>query len=548
MRVLLVSDGPMHHTGYGIQTDKLCRAMAADGHRVFVFSPGAFHEGAFEWCENVTVVGSSFGDDRWGNASLPHYIDTLKPDLILTWLDCQGLENYGWATMPTYMWAPIDLWPVAQQEIAILNRAAKILVPSRWGVGVLEKQGVKSEYVPCGVDFDVFDIDEEGGRNWRSKIKPEMTDDTFLIGMVGLNTGSPDRKGYGYAFDVIKRFTDAHKDEDIRVYIHTNDTPGMGAIDLRTLRDELGLQHVVCFPPPFGPLGATSKYMRDMYNGFDVLLHTAATEGFGVPVVEAQACGTPVVVNAATSVTELAKHGYQAKPLADMIINTTSRVAIPDVRSLYLMLETAYARRKEESRIKIRAGVQQYSFDGWYDTYWKSLLDAVPAPIDYEKDAGPRKLMLAAGSNQREGYVHHDREKLWPHIDVAHDLNNFPWPFEDSSFDYVEFTDCLEHLKASLPEVMDELWRICDGYVYIHTAQIGTWQLYKDPTHLQGFDLEAMDYFDPDTRWGETYSYSNKKWKVVKKTTDGQGGLIFVLKPRKEQEIPTAHEFEAVPA
>lgn len=532
----------MHHTGYGVQTDRLSRMMAADGHRVFIFSPGAFHEGAFEWAENITVLGSGFGDDRWGNFSLPSYIDTLKPDLILTWLDCQGMNDYGWSTMPTYMWAPIDTWPVPEQEVAILNRAAKLLVPSKWGQEILAKQDIESTYIPCCVDFDLFDIDEEGGRNWRANMRPELTDDTFLIGMVGLNSGSPDRKGYGYAFDVIKAFVANHPDVDIRAYIHTNETPGMGAIDLRTLRAELKLGEVVCFPPNFGPLGATPKYMRDMYNGFDVLLHTALTEGFGVPVVEAQACGTPVVVNACTSVTELSLAGYQAKPLADMITNTTSRVAIPDVNALLEQLEAAYAARKDHSRIATREMVKEYAFEGWYETYWKPVLDTVPAPIDYEKDSGARKLMLAAGSNKREGYTHHDREKLWPHVDVAHDLNVFPWPFEDSSFDYVEFTDCLEHLKASLPEVMDELWRICDGYVYIHTAQIGTWQLYKDPTHLQGFDLEAMDYFDPATRWGETYSYSNKKWKVVKKTTDGGGGLIFVLQPRKEQEIPTAQE------
>ena len=43
--------------------------------------------------------------------------------------------------------------------------------------------------------------------------------------------------------------------------------------------------------------------------------------------------------------------------------------------------------------------------------------------------------------------------------DVAHDLDQLPWPFEDSSFDLVLISHCLEHLK-DVVATLEELWRV----------------------------------------------------------------------------------------
>lgn len=542
MNILIASDGIQHRTGYGVQTELLARSLIADGHRVYNYAPGAMHGGKLdllfdeEGRPTLTVLSSQYGDDRWGNASLGFYLDRLHLDLVITWLDAHGLGAYARSKTPTFIWAPIDTWPVPQKEMAILGRAEKVMVPSRWGQRVLRDQHLSAEYIPCGIDSGAYDIDPEAGASFR-RFLPQITDETFLVGMVGLNTGSPDRKGYGYAFDVIRAFVDSHPEQDVKVYIHTNYQGDGESMDLALLRAQLGLEGVVCFSPPQGPLYAQQSFMRGMYNGFDVLLHTSLTEGFGVPVVEAQLCGTPVVVNACTSVTELAKGQYQAKPLADMWVRSITKVAIPSVPDLVLALERAYIDWKEKSSRAERArqtrqGVLKYDWAKVYDTYWRPLLADIPPPIAYA-DAGPEKLMLAAGQTRRDGFTHHDRLP-GPGIDVAHDLNVFPWPWADESWDYIEFTDCIEHLKGDLVAVMDELHRILrpHGYVYIHTAQVGSWQLFTDPTHVRGFTLESFDYFDPERLWGKSYPYSERKWKLITATDDDRGGLIFVLQPR----------------
>jgi glycosyltransferase involved in cell wall biosynthesis len=53
--------------------------------------------------------------------------------------------------------------------------------------------------------------------------------------------------------------------------------------------------------------------MAHLYNSLDVLMNASSGEGFGVPIIEAQACGVPVLTHNATSMTELTFYGYSAK-------------------------------------------------------------------------------------------------------------------------------------------------------------------------------------------------------------------------------------------
>lgn len=532
LTVLFASDAVWHCTGYGITTNYLCRRMARDGHKVYNYAPGAFHQGMVEVAPNLTVLSSNYGDDRWGNNTLNHHIQWVQPDVVITWLDAQGLGGYGWTEHPLFIYAPVDTWPVPQPEIAIYGRAERIMVPSRWGHRVLADQDIKADYIPCGTNLEAYQINTEGRTRWRNQLRPAIDETTFLIGSVGLNSGSPDRKGYGFEFDVIKQFSERHK--DIRVYIHTNAAGDGASLNLYELRKEMGLEDVICFSRPPDALGDTVLFMRDMYNAFDVLLHCGVAEGFGVPVIEAQACGTPVVANSCTAMTELlGTHSYGADPLADMIVHSNTRIALPSVPNLLQKLEAAYEDWKRGiNRYEVRKSVLRFNQDEIYDIHWRKLLASVPPPLRIE--AGERKLLLATGKEKREGFVHHDREKLWPHIEVTHDLNNFPYPWENDSWDYIEASDIFEHLRANIIEVMDELWRVIapGGHLFIHTAEAGSWQLNMDPTHTQGFMLNSFDYFDPETRHGEQYSYTEHKWKILRRTEDN-GGLVFVLSPRK---------------
>ena len=60
-----------------------------------------------------------------------------------------------------------------------------------------------------------------------------------------------------------------------------------------------------------------------------------------------------------------------------------------------------------------------------------------------------RRLNLGCGRKIFKNSVNLDRVKL-DGVDVVHDLNKFPYPFKDESFDEIKALAVLEHLGKSL--------------------------------------------------------------------------------------------------
>lgn len=119
-------------------------------------------------------------------------------------------------------------------------------------------------------------------------------------------------------------------------------------------------------------------------------------------------------------------------------------------------------------------------------------------------------------------------EELNP--DVVHDLNIFPWPCDDESFQKIIAKDIYEHVDDPI-KFMKECWRILkrDGYINIRTSYFKSENSFTDPTHKRFLTLGSFDYFDITTEVGRKYWwYSDLKFKIVNKIIDGQE-LEFVL-------------------
>ena len=149
-----------------------------------------------------------------------------------------------------------------------------------------------------------------------------------------------------------------------------------------------------------------------------------------------------------------------------------------------------------------------------------------------------RLLNLGAGNRILDGAVNHDRIKHRPEIDVVHDLNDLPWPWDDNSFDKIAALAVFEHLVPDLVQVLNECWRILapGGEIVIKVPYWNSDNSYKDPTHRWFFSLGAFDQFDPDTERGRAYAfYTERKWKIVKppRFNDARTSIYCTLQVRK---------------
>jgi hypothetical protein len=107
------------------------------------------------------------------------------------------------------------------------------------------------------------------------------------------------------------------------------------------------------------------------------------------------------------------------------------------------------------------------------------------------------KLNLGSGQNPKPGFVNVDK---FGSPDVVCDLEQFPWPWEDSSVAEVELFHVLEHLgesTATFIGIMKELYRVCrDGAVIrIGVPHPRSDDYLNDPTHVRPITPEMMSLF-----------------------------------------------------
>lgn len=120
---------------------------------------------------------------------------------------------------------------------------------------------------------------------------------------------------------------------------------------------------------------------------------------------------------------------------------------------------------------------------------------------------GEIRVDIGCGLNKREGFLGMDR-RAFPGVDVVHDINDYPWPWESDSVSEVHCSHVLEHLDHNRhnPErvrFMNELYRILKpaGKATIITPHWCSNRAYGDFTHA---DKAVSEFF---------YFYVSREWR-----------------------------------
>lgn len=403
MKVLWHSNAPWSNTGYGNQTNLYVPRLKAGGHEVAVSAFYGLAGHVLNWLEGIRVFPC--GNHPYGADMVGVHAKVHQSDVVVTLMDVWVLFREMMAELPWAAWCPVDHEPLPPAVKEMLEVCRWPIAMSRFGQAMMEQAGLKAFYIPHGVeskDFKPMDRAEARGKlrtALAGQIEDEaLGDETFLVAMVAANKGMPSRKAFPEVLTAWKIFQAQHR--NAHLYLHTEKS-GVQGVNFEALLHMLDIPaESVSFVPQYaydmGDIG--SPYLNWVYNAADVLLNPSYGEGFGIPIVEAQMAGCPVIVGDNTAMRELCGAGWKVKgaPLVTPMYAWQFRpIETEIVRALEEALE---ARGDAGLREQARAFALGYDADRVYAEHWKPTLEAIGAELAEEKAAADA-VKIAIGGN-----------------------------------------------------------------------------------------------------------------------------------------------------
>ena len=124
-------------------------------------------------------------------------------------------------------------------------------------------------------------------------------------------------------------------------------------------------------------------------------------------------------------------------------------------------------------------------------------------------------LDVGCGSSKIEGTIGMDHLDL-PGVDIIHDLNDIPWPFESESVSKIIFCHSISHLN-DISAIMIECNRIlCEGgHLEILAPHYSSDNFNTDPTHKMSIGHRSMNYFIKESNFGYSYIPQEYLFRLV---------------------------------
>jgi glycosyltransferase involved in cell wall biosynthesis len=394
VKILLHSNSPRSKTGYGVQTALLATRLAADGHQVAVSCNHGQDDGIGEWTtpngDKIRLYPRNYKDVTSFSILHGHANHFFEGDWqggwIIPLIDLFMCRNPFLSDFNVAAWAPVDHATAPPAVIGFFEHlpAAKPIAMSLHGLDALRRAGLDPTFIPLAVDTATFTptpFPEIGGKTVSARELYRLSDDAFVVGMVAMNKGNVfDRKGFSEAFHAFGAF---HRDHPESVlFVHT-DKGGFEGINLPLLAASAGIpQDAVVFSDQYAyAIGFTAQMMAAAYTAMDVLLAPSHGEGFCVPLIEAQACGTPVIASNATAQPELVGAGWLVEGQPTFDPSQECNAFTPYVIDILARLEDAYAADLVAMQAAAVDFAAQYDADVIYDKFWRPFIAALLPPV-----------------------------------------------------------------------------------------------------------------------------------------------------------------------
>jgi len=290
--ILVNSQGPFNPNGSGMVTgfSKAIYPICAELAKTNKVTHVCHDYQGLDFIYNGYKVARGNKDFSTSAYEVKLHVESEKPDALLALNEPWGISafqdiKFGETKLVYYV--PIDGYPCDKNVLA-LNPIIDMCVPiTEFGKKVLTSAGIVcADPIPHSYDPTFY---HKVSPKERTALRIEYDlEDKFVVGFVGR---LQERKNIMALMVAFSKFI-ADKD-DAYLFLNMELDMTYADFDPVKLAKCLGIDGRIMIQNK----KVTEQQMGEIYNCFDVYINTACSEGFDIPIMEAQACGVPCITS-----------------------------------------------------------------------------------------------------------------------------------------------------------------------------------------------------------------------------------------------------------
>jgi glycosyltransferase involved in cell wall biosynthesis len=373
-KVLILGDSPRLNTGFGRVNRLAAQLFQKQGWEVATVA-GLTKQPPSDESDGIKTYVPKMANDVLGLYDIAPAVEDFKPDIVYLTADpgsAVSLASACPSTVPGVGYIPIEGGPINNHNWQMLLSGLPMLTCSQYGAELIKSQlGRDVDYAYHAIDPDVFRINGK-----RDEIRQSQHwEDKFVIICVANNVR---RKQIPRLIEAVSILKHQYGRKDIILYLHTVPFQNywLEGWNLTEIVEAYDVVEEVKFHPAMMSYQSSVPEVSnikgypglvDMYNAADVFVLPSQVEGFGLPILEAMACGLPVLVTKYAAGWEVARGAGMGIPINDWEIHKSgTRYANIDVEELAKMLLKLSRNPKELKRMS-EASLERAKAFSWDD-------------------------------------------------------------------------------------------------------------------------------------------------------------------------------------